>query len=302
MSMLLNVLAESLGFSGKSSKTNIDVESEDYSEDSSYEDLPNVSPTKCALQDCMQKELLANFLEQGEQPPALDDISTAEDKDMNESILSHESTTDDFENVYQVNEPAYVLSEVDNHSTLTKINREGDCGKIVAQSFYDAELAVEHTTGNATEKKIQTPESSKSDRMNDTSILKQDDHMQISDVVHKESQYSSESKVFKRITELNSIENSDDNSTDCDDYTVPFSLSKLSGKVDAWDINSDYYSDTDSDTEKFFEHQEMKTTLKFCGKIGVQSELKMQNSVTDFNKLPSSRSSRKCKLQRNSVQ
>ena len=99
MSKLMDILAENLGFigSGKTQDSYSLLDSDSENEENPYPGKMTCSGKVSVSLEDNQKQMIASFLEDGEAPPALEDIPTAEDTDIlnesSETVLTEEENS-----------------------------------------------------------------------------------------------------------------------------------------------------------------------------------------------------------------
>ncbi|KAL4224997.1 hypothetical protein ACF0H5_015692 [Mactra antiquata] len=226
MTNLLDILAENLGFLSRKG-----TEKDDPNETSSK----FCDPSRESIRT--QKELLAEYLEEGDQPPPVDDIPMADDE---------------FE-FTMIKEKEELLS-----TNLSKCQCDNTCSSVVIPDSLDDTTdmftkkdSIEHFSDqNFSNVESETSIKGTGNERIDVKCNKSGEKMVESDSSAKPKVKAS--TLFKSITELNSIETDEESNSGeiFDPISLSAGLSKLNDQS-AWEFNSDYSSDGENeDTEE----------------------------------------------------
>lgn len=273
MSNLLDILAENLGFLGKGS---VDKDGYESSSESDYEIGQNGERMLASDSDSTkrtQRDLIANYLVEGDEPPSLDDIPTAGTRDAcwSKDFLSTSNTNikGNFENEGNTDSFECSLSESEvNRFDLKKAKENIELDRI------EQEPCRTYTSKEVSSEKLSEPTYSIKKKLNDADICVdltepegrrsrfEDDSNSFlsfseSRVTNDEAkdQKGKASTIFKSITELNSIETDEEsNSGDSfDPVSMSVRLSELKALAKentTWEFNSEFDSDQ-NDSDKF---------------------------------------------------
>ncbi|XP_060555666.1 uncharacterized protein LOC132716412 [Ruditapes philippinarum] len=261
MSNLLKILSENLRFLGKGNIEDLNSDS-----DYSYSEETNLICTSST--ENTQRELIADYLEEGEQPPSLDDIPTASNLE-NAHVI-------DFSKGNEVN-------SLETISVYNKIDDEYNLGKrdsLIDKNEQESKRGVEkeaffHIESNKCARKIENEVIDSETLMRDSKmegIFKTGFNFESSEdsltltCDHTKDDKRKATTIFKSITELNSIETDEESTTDepFDPVSMSARLSELkllSKDNNRWEFNSDFNSDDekldyyDSDYENDAETQ-----------------------------------------------
>ncbi|XP_053383789.1 uncharacterized protein LOC128549995 [Mercenaria mercenaria] len=273
MSNLLGILAENLGFLGEGKAGE---QTEDLSSDSDYSYNEEISLTKSSSTENSQKELIADYLEEGEQPPSLDDIPVASTFELNWIKDDTETIKDDKERLIETKEEMFEPArQFSGKIAVTSLNSLAEKS---GQTHLEGVVEF-HTesvdTGEMFSKNTKIPvigsvfENSKHGRepvLNNTKSmslnLENSEENSAVATEHSKDDKCKATTIFKSITELNSIETDEESNTDesFDAVSMSVRLSELKD-TNTWEFNSDYNSDQeqsddfDSDFANDFEPQ-----------------------------------------------
>lgn len=282
MSNLLDILAENLGFLGRR-KSNDEFDSSSES-DYDYSDTGEVVVASgSSSTENTQKELITGYLDEGEQPPSLDDIPTAgncspsvdkeefdllcEDNDLiSEKIEKEKMCSSELSMVIPEGSNAELDSlgawldqlpsgfKTDSVKGKPSHTDTGDAhfvsesklGKNVNEKAMDLEISVDETLpiAEVVENKISAIERNWSF----SSFDQFEEVTQINDQGNEEKRKAS--TIFKSITELNSIETDEESNSgetyDAVSMSVRLSeLKALPKNNQSWEFDSDFNSDQD---------------------------------------------------------
>lgn len=283
MCNLLDILAENLGFLGKC-KTGVIVEEESSSDsDYSYSGETNVIYNRNSTA-IIQKDLIADYLDEGDQPPSLDDIPTIDnseeswqkdkssenmEKETNwkEIIINinKEENTNETEETNDIGKLSDNDSLLDNEETINEHDQLDECNKRQEEPYDDCRSTISSSYSSDSKLKnmglsLETSEfdDAEADMESEAevgiNVYKDCDKSTVDVEEQSREEQHKANTIFKSITELNSIET--DEESDCGESFDQMSMTARMSELKAiakdnttWEFNSDYSSDHENSNQ-----------------------------------------------------